>query len=241
MLLSDTDSNEYDGCIEKQTETCAECKGILRHDRQHGHAYCEDCGLVVEQADCHLWRENDGGHGGTNDDSSGAGTGALSVKKDGNSRINRRIENSERRTTFHSFDSDDHDKFRELWKHHHGWMGNNVEQRKNHDFRQKTVEAIADTLHVGDALTEKAKRLATQCEPQPFNPIGGPYAIALGCIAVAQNDTIETIEEYKNRIQVREYDRHDGDEPKFKVLAEKHSVDWRKAITKVKEQQNSGR
>lgn len=228
--------NNSDTC--STDSECTECGGRICYGHKRHEHYCGECGLV--ESDTHLWRDGDGGHGGTSNNSTGAGNGALARKKDDNNPANRRIESSESRTTFHSYDSDDHSKFRRLWKYQHGWMDNNVETRKHRDFRLKTVEAVSNTLLLHENIATKAKQLAKQCDPRGFNPIGGPYAIALGAIAVAQNDTIEEPMEYENRVQVREYDHHDGDAPLFKALAEKHGVDWRRAITKMKEEQQSG-
>jgi transcription initiation factor TFIIB len=236
-MPTDNDSHEHHSRIEAQTDTCPECNGGLLPDRKHAHTYCGECGLVVD--DTHLWRDGDGGYGGTRDDSTGSGNGALATKKDESKPPNRRIENSESRTTFHSYESDNHAKFRQLWRHQHGWYDDNTEQRKHRDFRLKTVEAICNTLRLHDRIASRAKQLADQVDPRGFNSIGGPYAIALGAIAVAQNETIEDPDEYENRVQVRKYDHHDGDAPLFKSLADTHNVAWQTAMRKVKEQ--SGR
>jgi len=228
MSISNTYSHDS-GCIE--------CDGSLCYDNKHYEYYCSECGLV--ESDTPLWRNGDGGHGGTKDNSSGAGNGALARKKDESKPVNRRIENTESRTTFHSYDSDNHAKFRRMWQHQHGWRDDNAEQRKHHDFRVKTVEALCDSFQLHENIATKAKQLAQRCDPRSFNPVGGPYAIALGAVAVAQNETIVNPDEYDNRVQVREYDHHDGDMSLFKHLAEKHSVNWQTAMRKVKEQQQS--
>jgi hypothetical protein len=104
----------------------------------------------------------------------------------------------------------------------------------------RVAEALCVTLRLSDALTAEVRRLVRQCDGRAFNRIGGLEAVALGAIAVAPNDTIERPEDYENRIQIREYDHHDGDAPLFKALAEKHGLEWQKAIRKVKEEQQSG-
>jgi aspartyl aminopeptidase len=82
-------------------------------------------------------------------------------------------------------------------------------------------------------VREDARQLSRECDGRAFNRIGGLAAVALGCIAVAQNRRIETPEGFENRIQVR--GDSDGSPP-FKHLAEKHGVDWQKAIRKAKTQ-----
>jgi hypothetical protein len=159
--------------------------------------------------------------------------------KDTNRPENRHAAHGRQRTTFHAREAEDSEKFRRLWKHQHGFHSDDTGQRAAKD-KENVAEALADTLRLSDALKADVKRLVRQCDGRAFNRLGGLEAVALGAIAVAQNNTIERPEDYEDRIQVREYDHHDGDAPLFKALAEKHGVEWQKAIRKVKEEQQSG-
>ena len=161
--------------------------------------------------------------------------------KDTNRPENRHAARGRQRTTFHASEAEDSEKFRRLWKHQHGYYSDDTGKRAAQD-KVRVAEALSDTLRLSDALKTDVKRLVRKCDGRAFNRIGGLEAVVLGAIAVAQNDTIERPEDYGDRIQVRTYDHHDGDAPLFKALAEKHGVDWRKAIRKVKEeQQKDGR
>lgn len=156
--------------------------------------------------------------------------------KDGNRPENRHAARGRQRTTFHAREAEDSGKYRRLWRHQHGYHSDDTGQRAAKD-KENVAEALCNPLRVSGTLKDDVKRLVRKCDGRAFNRIGGLEAVALGAIAVAQNTTIEDPDEYENRIQVWEYDHHDGDEPLFKALAEKHGVDWQKAIRKVKEQQ----
>lgn len=178
-----------------------------------------------------------------------SGDGGLSsgdALRDNDCPENRHAARGEQRTTFHADEAEDSAKFSRLWRHQHGYHSDDTGQRAAAD-KEKVAEALADTLRLSDALTADVKRLVRQCDGRAFNRLGGIYAVALGAIAVAQNETIDTAEEFENRIQVRYIRDHDGerifshDLPKFKHLAEKHGVNWGKAVRKMKEeQQNDG-
>lgn len=126
----------------------------------------------------------------------------------------------------------------EQWNRMWEWQHGHRDGRGAKLQREKLAitEALANTLRLSDRLTGRAKRLAIQTDGRAFTRIGSMFAIALGAIAVAQNETIERAEDYEDRIQVRKYDHHDGDAPLFKALAENHDVQWSQAIQKVKEQ-----
>ncbi|QCS43011.1 hypothetical protein [Natrinema versiforme] len=173
----------------------------------------------------------------------GKGDGSLTsgeALKDQDRPKNRHAAQGQQRTTFHADQAKDSAKYSRLWKHQHGYYNDDTGKRSNAD-KVKLAESLCDSLHLSTRLKDDVKRLVQQLDGRGFNRFGGLEALALGSILVAQNRTIERPEEYEDRIQVRDIMDHNGervynhDLPRFKHLAEKYSVDWRKAATKVKE------
>ena len=173
-----------------------------------------------------------------------AGDGSLpsgEALKDVNRPENRHAARGQQRTTFHADDADNGEKYRRLWKHQHGYHNDDTGQRATDD-KVRVAEALADALHLPDARKDDVKNLVQKCDGRAFNRLGGLEAVALGCIAVVDNQRIDTEKQFENRIQVRYLSDEDGeriyshDLPRFKHLAEKHGVDWRKAKRKVREQ-----
>ncbi|SDQ43870.1 hypothetical protein [Halopelagius longus] len=140
-----------------------------------------------------------------------------------------------------------------MWMWQHGYYGDGGKKSAIKD-KLSLTEALGDTLNLSDAIVRDAKRLVMKVDARAFNRLGNikgniddddneepnsaPIALALGCLAVAQNRMIETPEEYEVRIQVREFERHDGDKPLFKEIADRHDVDWYASMKQVKEQVN---
>lgn len=160
--------------------------------------------------------------------------------KDVNRPQNRRAARGEGRTAFSPEEADNEAKYRRLWQHDSGRYADE-EVRRQQEIAD-IAEALCDALHVPDATTRHVQRLVAELEGRAFNRIGGVYAMALGAIAVVDNRTIETVEEFENRIQVREITDHDGeriydhDAPRFQHLADKLGVDWNTAKKRVEEQ-----
>lgn len=173
-----------------------------------------------------------------------AGDGSLNsgkAIKDVDRPKDRHAARGQQRTTFHARDADNEGRYYHLWQRHHDYY-NDPENHRQAKEKADITEALCDALHLPAAIRRRATRLVMECNGRAFNRIGGIYAVILGAIAVAENSTIETVEQFENRIQVRDITNCDGDrvyshdQPRFKHLAEKLGVAWRKAITRVKEQ-----
>lgn len=246
MSMTDQSNNN---CIATPINNCAECGGDLEHDRQHALRYCEDCGLVVEKSEEWLSCDpKDRGEG-------------LDDVKDTDPQPNRyrdpqvptKQRGVYRRPASTTFSADGKDananhlpqegddgrdlgiQRRYMWLWQDGHMGNEGKRRQSLKDRFELVEILGSRLALRDHVVEQAKRLAARCNAQPFSPIGAFAALALGCLAVATN---QWITDYSDRLQVRDHDWHDGDEPLFRALADEMGVDWQSSITIVKKQMN---
>ncbi|QRV15464.1 hypothetical protein JMJ58_00750 [Haloterrigena salifodinae] len=233
-----------DGC---DSDSCIECGGKLRWDHEHGHSYCEECGLVRKESDLYLSRQK--------------GDGSLSSVESLKQEI--QFDHSHRkggnaRTSFHADDAERSDKYKKLWMHHHQYSEDCREKSSQTDRdKVRLAHTLAIQLYLPDRIIGKVKNIVANLNGRSFNRIGGIYAMALGTIAVVQNQTIETEEEFRNRIQVRHFDegvelenspleceysgkgedsRDKSDKPLFKKLCEEYDVDFRSAMRRVKEQ-----
>lgn len=218
------DSNNSDSCIE--------CGGKLRWDRTHGHSYCEDCGLIFEESELKLSR----------DKGTGSGSG-LDDLKDRHQYDHKYQSDTPARTTFKTVDIDKNKgKYKRLWNHQHNYCEccRNTSSQTDRD-KVHVAERLADSLHMDEELIDKIKNIVLKLNGRAFNRIGGIYAVALGTIGYVDQQQIETTEDFKNRISVREFTDPEGEriydheQPRFQHLAAKHEVDWNAAIKKVRQ------
>ena len=245
MSMSDNYSNSTR--IAPPRETCAECRGHLRHDHKHAHLYCEDCGLVVEQSEYYVSREKGDRGGGLND--------TMDEDPLPNRYQEPQVPTKQREqyrrpasTTFSADRKDANDnrlpqegddgrdlgiQRRYMWLWQEGHIGNEGKRKQSLKDKFELVEILGNRLALRNHVVDQAKRLAARCDARPFSPIGAFAALALGCLAMAAN---QWITDYRNRLQVRDHDWHNGEKPLFQTLADDLGVDWQRSISLVKEE-----